>query len=117
MPATAEPTIEARRAEWTPGPWRAAALLTGSLDDPPSSYLIERTNGLHIAEVPAGFSANRNERGTHRANARLIAASPDLLAALIALRDAVKASGKLNGREYVDLGIQVTAAIAKAEGE
>jgi hypothetical protein len=51
------------------------------------------------------------------ANARLIAAAPDLLAALDALRAAVKDHPALQGREYVGLGIQVNNAIAKAKGE
>jgi hypothetical protein len=50
------------------------------------------------------------------ANARLIAAAPDLLSALIELRDKVKASGHFEGREYVQLGIAINAAIDKATG-
>jgi len=37
------------------------------------------------------------------------------LAALVALRDVVRDSGKLNGMEYDALGVQVNRAIAKAE--
>lgn len=40
----------------------------------------------------------------------------DMLAALTALRDAVKEASAMQGREYVGLGIQVNDAIAKAEG-
>lgn len=47
---------------------------------------------------------------------RADAASKRVLAALIALRDAVQKSGKLNGREYDGLGIQVNNAIKGEQG-
>jgi hypothetical protein len=48
-------------------------------------------------------------------DARLIAAAPDLLAALLAVRDAIKDHPAMQGREFVDLGIQVNNAIGKAQ--
>ncbi|MCC2649914.1 MAG: hypothetical protein K0R61_26 [Microvirga sp.] len=59
------------------------------------------------------FIANVHSNEKH---ARIIGAAPDVLAALKALLAAVKASKTMEGRQYVDLGIQVHAAIAKAEG-
>lgn len=101
----------------TPGPWK--------IDGPKAMNIqcnIHRV--INDDRFPAAFvpawdqPAPGEEDGTEeaRANARLIAAAPDLLEALKALRDAVEASKKMNGREYIDLGIQVNAAIAKAEG-
>ncbi len=53
-------------------------------------------------------------RENRRANARLSAAAPDLLAALIALRDLVQDHPALQGREHIPLGIQVNDALRKA---
>jgi hypothetical protein len=49
------------------------------------------------------------------ANAVLIAAAPELLDALKALRAAVADHPAMQGRQFVSLGIQVNNAIAKAE--
>lgn len=59
------------------------------------------------------------DKPTWRRDAKLaveLSGAPDLLAALTALRDAVKSVPVMQGREYVQLGIQVNDAIAKAEG-
>jgi len=44
----------------------------------------------------------------------LVKALKESRAALVALMDAVQASQKMNGREYVGLGIQVNDAIGRA---
>lgn len=46
----------------------------------------------------------------------LVKALSESRAALIAFKDAVEASQKMNGREYVGLGIQINNAIANAWG-
>lgn len=95
-------TDQARGAGHTKGPW---------------SLLIARTM-VHIKGGLGELIASlpwKTERD--KSNARLIAAAPDLLAALEALRDAVKDHPAMQGREYVGLGIQVNNAIAKAKGE
>ena len=49
-------------------------------------------------------------------DSRLIAAAPELLAALKALRKAVICEPAMNNMKYDALGAQVNKAIAKAEG-
>ena len=46
---------------------------------------------------------------------RLRELNKELLAALIALRAAVSITPSMQDRSYIDLGIQVNAAIAKAQ--
>jgi hypothetical protein len=49
-----------------------------------------------------------------RERGQLMAAAPDLLNALTALRDAIKDNPTMQGREFVALGIQVNDALTKA---
>lgn len=87
----------------TPGPWSVAGRMGyGYLVDP------------NICVVYGGEGSGRADDGP--ANALLIAAAPEMLEALKALHAAVKASKAMEGRKYLDLGIQVNSAIAKAEG-
>lgn len=95
----------------TPGPWRYEAGRDGR---PP--YVIRRTEGGFVV---VGMTADRQE-----ADARLIAAAPELLEALQKLLDLQVAKKEL---EYLDKGIgtktpnaawlEARAAIAKAKGE
>jgi len=92
----------------TPGPWRAVVR---------SNQMGVRSAGV---DMPAGSRA-WTRRGTNpkfdeqdAANARLIAAAPDLLATLKALRD--ECSGTPRTWVLVDLLTNATEAIAKAEG-
>lgn len=90
-------------AKHTPGPWRAVGSKLG--DD---FGIVDSTGKNVIAEC---FSDIRSQ-GEHAmqeaaANARLIAASPKLLAALIAIYDRHNASTMAQAR----------AAIAEATGE
>ena len=93
-------------ADYTPGPWRAAAKMV-SVDSVP------------IAETIAGRLIDYHEA---EANARLMAAAPDLLAALeVALNDfdtwgEVWQSDDDDGVNFPAVNA-IRAAIAKARGE
>lgn len=91
-------------AKFTAGPWAAVASLRG--------FIITAKDGQYDIAVVRNIGNEDNE-----ANARLIAASPDLLAALIAITDQLERVG--DTREYKD-GQYITtarAAIARAKGE
>ena len=98
----------------TPGPWE--------VDD--ESIYAKNSDGSwqQVAELP-GWRTNKGEvmSDTDRANARLIAAAPDLLAACHALMRAEpmqegKRGGEIMGQ--ISLAIDAArAAIAKAKGE
>lgn len=89
----------------TPGPWFAN-----------DSLQLFAETGQHIASLDS--STEGFEGGTLYANARLIAAAPDLLAALIAFDDAFShyCEGDPDSDEVSAL-YQARAAIAKATGE
>lgn len=107
----------------TPGPWtyRSFPEATIIAGDTPS---LEATGHMkHV--VRREWSDDKSRRNIQfiadiltkdEADGHLIAAAPDLYAALTALRDAVKANPAMQGRQYVDLGIQVHNALDKAEG-
>jgi hypothetical protein len=80
----------------TPGPW----------------HLFER-NRLCI-ESPTGNVALCNLARNSEADAKLIAAAPELLEALVALREAVRNEPTMNAMRYDSLGAQVNEAINKA---
>ena len=89
----------------TPGPWFAN-----------DSLQLFAETGQHIARLDS--STEGFEGGTLYANARLIAAAPDLLAALIAFDDAFShyCEGDPDSDEVSAL-YQAREAIAKATGE
>jgi hypothetical protein len=89
--------------EHTPGPWKLR-LGTGVQYD----YLIEVKGGALIAAYPHYSGATKK---VTKANARLIAAAPELLAALNALLDDVGRTNSMLG------AVQARAAIAKATGK
>ena len=62
-----------------------------------------------IATVPGGYPHER-----HEANARLIAAAPDLLATLVDAHDIIDAIGQPETAEVAD---RMRAVIATAKGE
>ncbi len=99
-------------AQHTPGPWNVATY--GDV-----LRLHVKRGSLSLAEI-LEWSAGPESRAQVEANARLIAAAPDLLDALKELVDTVDLS-KLKVRKTKDFGIMVrhaaaTKAIAKAEG-
>lgn len=90
----------------TPGPWRiGGAAIFGPKTDAPSPATIVSILGRAAGDVAA-----------MRANARLIAAAPDMLAALQSLVWAVSGIEYVE-TEYAEQVAQAHAAIAKALGE
>jgi len=93
------------KATYTPGPWAMDAGTDGAVVYDPSAGT--------IAQIPIDLRANR-------ANARLIAAAPDLLEALEFFeREMVKAQGfpEIAGRSGLSASlINARAALAKARG-
>jgi hypothetical protein len=90
----------------TPGPWVAEIGGQGS-------FMIEDSNARVLCQRAAWYSSMVDES---EANARLIAAAPDLLAALIAIADQLERVGDTRRHkdgQYID---EARAAIAKAEG-
>lgn len=84
----------------TPGPWQADS----------DAYVVNEYNQV-IADVFINDDDNWRERA---ANARLIAAAPELLAALQAVADYLPVSGILLRN---DIDAAMRAAIAKATGQ
>ena len=95
-------------AKHTPGPWNAIAGKLG--------FFINRVNQQSIAVTCIDSWQTEEE---HEANARLIAAAPELLAALQAfVEQATKVSGFPQAYEpYVGALVVARAAIARAAGE
>lgn len=99
----------ATKTTHTPGPWMrkqwdndpAIAILTPDADDP-----------VWIADACAG----EFPRDEQVANSRLIAAAPDLLAALRSFVDPWNRGGKWESQITYDTFDKARAAIAKAEG-
>jgi hypothetical protein len=92
----------------TPGPWRAVKTHSGIIDilDPRSRDVVTVYGG--------GVESTSKE-----ANARLIAAAPDLLEALkdiLRMLRTAPPGTNLNDRRFIDYGIAANRAIAKAEG-
>lgn len=99
----------------TPGPWRVEH--TGDYaDDPVKVVKICYPDGQqrHLAKV---YDCYLPGDGDGDANARLIAAAPDMLAALEAMRDAWDMEGRESVRARGEAMTAIRAAIAKARGE
>lgn len=101
----------------TPGPWRAGIAGNHRVYGPDGTE--------HAGLIAQVFSTGLpNTSGVARANANLIAAAPDLLAALEAAYDALSDMAKRAPELGITLGdddlkaiAQARAAIAKAKGE
>lgn len=103
-----DPIVNETTARHTAGPWIADPIDEGTCEDvevPAGSFWISEHK--HAGEVIAVVELNA------AANARLIAAAPELLAALEQVEDAVR--NAINGEPDIDIE-KVRAAIAKAEG-
>ncbi len=90
-------------ARHTPGPWRLAA---SGID----GHKVVAPDGRNICGMSNRISLSMAER---HANARLVAAAPDLLAAL---RDLVPADFDRHPDDFMPVWHAARAAIAKAEG-
>lgn len=90
----------------TPGPWNVSRKKLGT---------IEHTDPSGLVDTVAFTSGDTS--GSPSANARLIAAAPDLLAACEVVWDSCDAEGRImlpaNGKTITEL----RSAIAKAKGE
>jgi hypothetical protein len=104
----------------TPGPWAQYTILSGSENDKGFRIMAtdESSGGfVWIADVSPVIDNERGDASDEdKANARLIAAAPELLDALRALRLACMTVPEMNHTRFDSLGIQVNSAIAKAEG-
>ena len=87
----------------TPGPWRVWT------PPPNGEQCIGDSKGLMVAVATTGITFNET-----LANARLIAAAPDLLEALQAIIESVDRNG---AAILTELESAARAAIAKAQGE
>lgn len=97
----------------TPGPWTMSRPMgTGHLEGREPWFWVsaDRTLNLQVAPCPDGFVVGENE-----ANARLIAAAPDLLDVLLRAKDVIEA---LDGTstENEKLVDDYRAVLAKVEG-
>ena len=91
---------------YTSGPWKVSSDGTWVVGD-------ETGNTGFLQEVATVF--NHHERG--EANARLIAAAPDLLAALVAILPVFDNDGaSVYAKVYADVISAAELAIAKAKG-
>lgn len=89
----------------TPGPW-----FIGDANKP-SEY----THGIQAGDfIVADLCDDAHTAGTRRANARLIAAAPELLEALKGLLNVISETRGIPAHEAVQASL---AAIAKAEGK
>ena len=93
---------------YTPGPWTAGKQIIEDEFNVP--YVSIRENQKHIAMVTYGMPQEMH------ANARLIAAAPELLAALMRARDHVVMQGTVQTDRDEALA-QIRSAIYKATGK
>ena len=97
--------------EHTPGPWIYDHAPDNQTSDDTYSIYSESHDGT-LADVYPWYDADGKPTVDVTANARLIAASPDLLAALEDILD----SGP-DFEHCAELALRARAAIAKAKGE
>lgn len=95
-----------QKFEHTPGPWTCTYTSNHAHD-----YRLAKPNG----QMP--INAPYNDRSEQRANARLIAAAPELLEALQTIMGLVGMTGPRRLADYKIPLSNARAAIAKATGE
>ena len=115
--------VERAEGKHTPGPWKASRRIEqhddSTLDQPYYSIDLDTANqqpGQRVSGYIARVDGMRGER--QAANARLIAAAPELLAAAW---NAIEALNTGSDSDYVQMRIKakgiLAAAIAKAESK
>lgn len=101
----------------TPGSWACHLFVDTDLGDIPHFSIFQDDGYGNGNAIPCREDGVRKwERAEAEANASLIAAAPDLLAALVLLRQTLRDDPAMQNREYIDIGIQVNNAIDKARG-
>ena len=103
-------TEHSMKTEHTQGPWKAhvAHELLNVVTDS-----VVTVDGLHVADV-ASYGASI---ATRNANARLIAAAPELLEALYAALPCVEESEEFDKPRGPKLSVTIRALLAQAEGK
>jgi hypothetical protein len=99
-------------ATHTPGPWHIGQSREWDDGELHEQLAVYSAEGVKTAKVETWLKHCREES---EANARLIAAAPELLAALKALLPILDNDSPL-ARAYEDVGQLAQAALAKAEG-
>jgi hypothetical protein len=103
----------------TPGPWRLGKEWSTSHADINRKTLVNVLQGAHggvVAELWA-YSNDPGQVGEMRADARLIAAAPELLEALEDLLCNPNVRAAMSGLTGADRLERADAAVAKAKGE
>lgn len=103
--------VQPLTAKHTPGPWTLKPAEDGEFREPGNGDAAVVGSNL----VSPGIVWQNDEEG--RANARLIAAAPELLEALEAVQAELDSGAPNIARRMHALGVQISAAIAKAKGE
>lgn len=102
------------------GPWHVDGPLDnhGTDEEPTGStwFDVISAEGHTVAHLNLDARPEGQHLNQVQADARLIAASTDLLEALVAVRKACKAEPAMNHQKYDGLGQQVVEAIIKARG-
>ena len=102
--------MDTKQTQHTPGPWKAETFVVmGAEDHPKSGYTIKAGDDA-IADLYHGCGWTKAEV---KANARLIAAAPELLAALEAVLSQIDPKDTPVGLGNI---LNARAAIAKAKG-
>lgn len=93
----------------TPGPW--------AVDESRHDGCINRIEPFRHIGMASGYQVNPGDREENEANARLMAAAPDLLEALEQARKYVAFAFDQGIEGAEKTGLDLDAAIAKARGE
>lgn len=102
-------------AQHTPGPWKIGRGHPADIDANDGKLAIASAWDSQARHVQKDRQLDAPEEAECIANARLISAAPDLLAALKSAREQLELSeAVISGERFNDT--QINAAIAKAEG-